>query len=243
MKKHKSSSLTWMCMFIILAVIVVLTMMFFYTVDKDSTVEYVVNLNLLDSTLSDKDAGVSVTIGETKYWINDEGVDTQSIGAQYDGVITNELSCDIADWKLIIGMAKPGIMDSSWNGEYTLEKSMEGNRLVVVPNEDTNLIPAGESKTFGFVMTSEEVMKFTTVQFVGYRHVVAGQYKMFWGLAIALGLWLMVAASIIISDFRTRHFNEVHENDAKIISQTMKVFAEFIDAKDTYTKGHSVRVG
>lgn len=237
MKGHKRVRSTWICMFAILVVIGIFSMVLYYTIDSDSTSEYIVNINLIDETLSD-DAGINLQLKEVDYWVNDEGMETECIGAEYSGIIKNDLMGDVFDWKLVVELPSDALIDKFTDGTY----SVEGNKLIITPNENTNSIEAGERKTFGFVILSKERIKLEKVQFVGYRHTVLQQYKLFWGLLVAFGLWIIVAASIVISDVRIRHFNQLRENDAKIISQTMKVFAEFIDAKDTYTKGHSVRV-
>lgn len=45
-----------------------------------------------------------------------------------------------------------------------------------------------------------------------------------------------------MSSFRTARYLKQQELDSKIIKQSMNTFISFIDAKDSYTKGHSARV-
>ncbi len=237
MKKHRMASIAWGCMGVILAVIAVLAMVLFYTVQSDSAHEYLVSLNLVDDTLSD-DKGIQITLEHERYWINDEGMETESVGAEYTGTISNELVSDIYGWKLIMELPKGSVIDSFSDGKY----EVDGSKLVITPNENTDLIPSEGRRTFGFVVLSKEAVKFSEVQFVCMRKVSILQYELFWGLFVAFVVWIVVSIVLVISGIRTKHFNEIRENDAKIISQTMQVFAGFIDAKDEYTKGHSVRV-
>lgn len=181
---------------------------------------------------------LSVELISTKSWINDEGTKDENIGAQYDGLITNGYASDIEDWELVIIMPSEGILDSSWNGEYVLD----GNRITLKPDENTKLIPAGESKPFGFIMISEELMNFSKFIFTGYRQTTYTQYTLFWVLVVAAGLWIVGFLTYLIVSIRIRAYERRCENDAKIITQTMKTFAGMIDAKDPYTKGHSARV-
>lgn len=186
----------------------------------------------------DDSNNVEISLEAAKSWVNNEGSVDETVGAQYDGVIQNSYNSDIENWQLVITMPSEGELDSSWNGTY----SVEGNRITLVPDENTKLIPAGESKPFGFIMISEELLSFTKFEFVGYRQTTYTQYTLFWVLVAAAAIWIIGFLSYIIVSVRIRAYERRRENDAKIITQTMKTFAGMIDAKDPYTKGHSARV-
>ncbi len=181
---------------------------------------------------------VKVNINVAKSWINNEGAENQTVGAQYDGVIVNGYASDIENWKLVITMPEEGTLDSSWNGSY----DVEGNRIVLTPDENTSIIPAGEEKTFGFIMISEELLQFGKFEFVGYRQTTYTQYALFWVIVVSAGIWVICFLTYLIVSIRIRTYERRRENDSKIITQTMKTFAGLIDAKDPYTKGHSNRV-
>lgn len=189
---------------------------------------------------------VKVDLNATKSWINDEGSRIETVGAQYDGVIRNDYSSDIENWKLVITMPTDHDIssswnyhiDSSWNGTYTTE----GNKIIWEPDSNTNIISAGESRSFGFIMISEELLNFTRFEFTGYRQTTYTQYPLFWVLIAAACLWVVGFLTYLIVSVRIRAYERRRENDAKIITQTMKTFAGMIDAKDPYTKGHSARV-
>ncbi len=235
MKKRRK--ITWMCMGALLLVIAVLALVLFYMTDSDATHEYMVNLNLIDESMN-ADAQIHVAITELDNWVIDEGMETECIGAKYSGVITNNLTNDISDWKMVVKLPSTALIDTAWGGEY----AVQGNSLIVTPNDNTNVIQAGDHKNIEFVMTSEKSLKLSEVQFVCMRRAALQNYQLFWGLLVALALWIVIAVAIVLSDYRTKYYEEIRESDAKIISQTMQMFAEFIDAKDAYTKGHSVRV-
>lgn len=181
---------------------------------------------------------ISVELVASKSWVNDEGSENETTGAQYDGSVVNGYSSDIENWQLIITLPEDGVLDSSWNGDY----SVEGNRIILKPDENTNIIPAGESKTFGFIMISDEILRFSKFELVGYRQTAYTQYPLFWILVVSAGLWVVFFLTYLIVSVRMRAFERRREKDDKIITQTMKTFAGMIDAKDPYTKGHSTRV-
>lgn len=189
---------------------------------------------------------LKVDLTATKSWINDEGSRIETVGAQYDGIIWNNYGSDVENWKLVITMPTDCDIasswnyhiDSSWNGTYTTE----GNKIFWEPDSNTNIIPAGESRSFGFIMISDELLNFTKFEFTGYRQTTYTQYTLFWVLVVAAGLWVVGFLSYLIVSIRIRAYERRCEKDAKIITQTMKTFAGMIDAKDPYTKGHSARV-
>ncbi len=203
-------------------------------VEKDSSNPFSLQFN----GGRDDSVHVSVELAAAKSWINDEGAKTQTVGAQYDGKISNGYSSDIENWQLVITLPEEGVLDSSWNGSYEIE----GDRMILTPDENTNIIPAGEEKTFGFIMISKDLMEFSKFEFIGYRQTTYTQYALFWVIVVAAGLWAVGFLSYLIVSIRMRAFERRRDNDAKIITQTMRTFAGMIDAKDPYTKGHSARV-
>lgn len=232
--KHKRA--TWRSVAFLIALFLVwstLASYLNYRVEKDSNTPFTENISS-----EGESQYVTVETDDVKFWVNDKGQVTQTVGAQYDGVIENIYTSDIRDWKLVVTLPDEGTLDSSWNGTY----EMDGNKLTIIPDKNTNVIPAGQNKTFGFIMISKLVLEFEEYEFTGYRQTTYTEYPLFWALIIMLIVWLAMAFSLIIVEARVKHFKEQRENDAKIISQTMKTFAQMIDAKDPYTKGHSVRV-
>ncbi len=203
-------------------------------IEKDSSNPFVLKFN----GGRDDSVHVSVELLPAKSWVNNEGAIDETVGAQYDGKIINGYTSDIEDWQLVIKMPAEGVLDSSWNGDYALE----GDCLILTPDENTNIIPAGEEKTFGFIMISDELLEFGNFEFIGYRQTTYTQYTLFWVMVVAAALWAVGFLSYLVISIRMRVFEKRRENDAKIITQTMRTFAGMIDAKDPYTKGHSARV-
>lgn len=228
---HKRKSMSGMILLLVIWMFV--TVLFMYKVYSDSYTSFTVKL---DGQNESKDIGISLV--SSKSWTYDEGMLSQHVGAQYDGTIENKSGGDIINWNLVAIMPESGRLDSYWNGEY----SVKDGKLVLMPNQFISVIPKGEKKTFGFIMISEELQQFEEFEFTGYRKIEPIQSPMFWILAAFICIWGIVFVSRIYIMIKTRHFEERREMDAAIISQTMNVLIEMIDAKDSYTKGHSIRV-
>lgn len=103
------------------------------------------------------------------------------------------------------------------------------------------------SKTIGFILYFEtddmtHVADFTdcTVSYHLYRSLADD--KGFRGVCAAFVLWVLGVAEIHILYVHTKKLVRQQKRNMKIINESMETFANFIDAKDPNTKGHSVRV-
>lgn len=68
------------------------------------------------------------------------------------------------------------------------------------------------------------------------------EYPLFWILCLLSLCWIVSAFASIITEIRVAKVVREREKDEQIIRQTMETFTGFIDAKDPYTRGHSLRV-
>lgn len=103
------------------------------------------------------------------------------------------------------------------------------------------------SKTIGFVLHIQDkpveyITKFNDVEVYYTLYKNLYQEKMFYVLIFVSGVWLAAFVSFIIIMDKEKKFMIEREHDMKIIEQSMRVFVEFLDAKDPRTKGHSIRV-
>ena len=65
---------------------------------------------------------------------------------------------------------------------------------------------------------------------------------MFWASLTVLEVWLFTLIFYVIASMRIKGYRERHERDNELINESIETFTGFIDAKDTYTNGHSKRV-
>lgn len=181
---------------------------------------------------------LSVSVQADKQWDDDEHHPDIPFGAQYDCVLTNDSGYVFEDWTVQIAFSDNTYIDSSWNGRF----SANGNNLLVVSTEDTSVVPAYGETTFGVVMYSTEFMTVENYALTGYRVFSITDLVPFWVLISFAGIWLLVLLVHLIIYTRTKRYLKQQKVDSEIIKQSMNTFISFIDAKDSYTKGHSARV-
>lgn len=216
-------------------VILICSILFYLRLQKDLNQGFTIEIT---GETGEEADGLTVYMETSQEWINEKNLKSIVMGAQYDGIIVNDFKSDIRDWHLSIKLPAEGKIDSSWNGNY---EEREGE-IVITPVEYNKVIPAGESETFGFVLYSEEVLNFSEFSFMGYRNVNYWEYEAFWWLLAVTLLWMAFLIGHVVVTFRVRKWKRRREHDLQIISQAMNTFAHLIDAKDQYTRGHSIRV-
>ncbi|MCH5274256.1 MAG: HD domain-containing protein [Lachnospiraceae bacterium] len=173
----------------------------------------------------------------TKMWLEDERNDIY--GTQYDITFTNNSSKDIQNWRMHLSAPLNSVLDSYWSGSFTFV----GDVLTVVPLDYNSTIRAEDNITFGFVMmTHIDSFHFSECTIEFYRETKLWQHPLFWLLlsyAVVLLIWDLV---IILLSARLRKYRQQQIRDQHIINESLQTFARIIDAKDEYTKGHSLRV-
>ncbi len=184
------------------------------------------------------ETNIEVSLVLEKAWSSDYRGDGYDTGAQYDGIIVNNTTKDIKEWELTIYLPQEGVIDSYWNGIYKEEK----DTIVIKPLEYNNVIAKGEEQTFGFVMYSKDKLEFSDFAIKGYYQSEWYQYGMSYILIALSVTWFISLVIYLGIYFRIRKLERRNQKDQEIISQAMLTFAYLVDAKDEYTKEHSVRV-
>lgn len=178
----------------------------------------------------------SLVQNESKKWF-ESGNPLQA--AQYDGTITNPTSYDITSWQIQFELPEKAYISDSWNGIYS-----EQNRIQTInPPKDYNLtIPAGGTITYGFIMFAPRTYVPGEVT-LNYKQKIeishAWYYYAILILTIVSGSSLLICIPFII---KVLDLQKKEENARITIEQTLKLFANTIEAKDKYTSGHSARV-
>ncbi|MCR5747385.1 MAG: HD domain-containing protein [Lachnospiraceae bacterium] len=181
--------------------------------------------------------GLRIIGNRSKEWR--EGGSTRfSRGMEYDFIVSNPTQSDIYDWSATVQFASDFDIDSSWNGKY--EKTDLGFKII--PDKKSAKVESGEEQTFGLVMfaDSDQAPK----EYVLYYKIDAKMTDspFFWVIVIVAGFTLSMFVSDEINSFKYRKIREKNEEIEGILQESFETFAHIIDAKDSYTEGHSIRV-
>ncbi len=145
------------------------------------------------------------------------------------------------------------VLDYLQDGSDTLIFLNEGDYIVYLPGEADSEYPiAGNSKSaqetsnrvIGLIFYSYHATPtiFDDFEVTYYLHKGLTQVPAFW-LFAALGLfWVMLLIAYIAVFATDRAAQKRIKQDELIIEQSIRVLTRFVDAKDSYTNGHSYRV-
>lgn len=181
---------------------------------------------------------LSIRMEASKSWDDTYDTGEKCVGAQYDGFIINNSDKNFYNWTLDIQLPEAAKIDSSWNGTYVNEHSY----ITMSPIDDILTIEPGETASFGFVLHSDSLLTIQEFTIIGYQHIPLIQYPLFWVLIIATVFWCIAFICYLSFGIRIYRLQKQRQNDEAIILQSMQTFANLIDAKDPYTRGHSTRV-
>lgn len=144
-------------------------------------------------------------------------------------------------------------LDYEQDGPDTLISLTEGDYIIYYPSGTDNEYPipgTAESTEepsnteIGLILYTfhEEAIVFEDVTISYYLQKSLTQVPAFWLFAILGLLWLLGVMIFIASDFSVRTARKRIQQDELIIEQSISVLTKFVDAKDSYTNGHSYRV-
>lgn len=196
---------------------------------------YTLSSNTLDEPGSDT---VSTSVDFSKMWQDSAKHASAPYGAQYDFVVRNTTDYIIYNWTADYTFPYEITEDSTWNGDY----EYNGNHLIFTPNEDIYKILAGSDRGFGGVFYASDYAVPISCTITGYYEIHIEDmplYKLLLALIVTWGICLAVCIFVRI---KTHQYQQQVEREAAIVEQTMNTITGFIDAKDPYTRGHSIRV-
>ncbi len=181
---------------------------------------------------------VTMSVPEEKRWLDFTNHTAAPVGAEYDFTMINEGTGMLEGWTLDMTFNENLLIDSFWNGTY----EVNGNTIHFTPDKNADFMKHLEPATFGAVIYSQKDLELVGYTIKGRLPIKVLDLPVFY-ILIVLGLvWIVAFFSYIVSFARVSRLQKQRERDLLIISQSIMTFTNFIDAKDPYTKGHSVRV-
>ena len=208
----------------------------FLLIRVKNTPEITVIQTAADTNVNKGDLHVDMPI--VKGW-NDSGFHAN----QYDAKLYNNTFNNVKDWSITLKLPNNAKVNDSWN--ISIYENDDGTVTIInTPNQGFNdIIEPKEFITFGFILFSNSDEEITDFVVKATPEAKITDYPLYY-ILLAMVFINIVFVSINIAVVIKDHQYKVRtEHDRKIIIQSMKTFTNFIDAKDKYTRGHSIRVG
>lgn len=161
---------------------------------------------------------------------------------QYDAVLYNNTFNNVKDWSVTLSLPNNAQINDSWN--ISIYNNADGTITIInTPNQGFNdVIEPKSFITFGFILFSnsdEEIKDFVIKAKPEAKITDYPLYYVLLALIFVNVVYLSINVAIVVKDHQ---YKIRAERDRRIIIQSMKTFTNFIDAKDKYTRGHSIRV-
>ncbi|MCQ2592174.1 MAG: HD-GYP domain-containing protein [Treponema sp.] len=171
--------------------------------------------------------------------------DPESSYKFFDCSLVNSKKSAFISWKIYLPISKDAYLENYWNCEITLDDLH--SILEITPKIGVNNKIASNSETsFGFMLSSTEPIFIKSTEITGFfnEHFLENPFLRNIFFTIILVVLVMLTFLFMYRYYlKTIQYNkEQIKHDYHIINQTMKTFANFIDNKDSYTRGHSSRV-
>ncbi len=189
-------------------------------------------------TSDSQEVKLSVSNPEGKIWEDIYRYPGLPLGAEYSFVVDNYDNHKLVEWSARIDFDAPFEIDSSWNGDYMIE----GNSLYFTPDSEMSLVEVDTDSYFGAVLYSRYLLNVTGYYVEGKMPLDPASMPLTYILFALYLLWFIELFAHILAHSKIEKMQKQREHDIEILNQSIRTFTSFIDAKDTYTRNHSVRV-
>lgn len=181
---------------------------------------------------------ISMSVPKDKEWMDTDLHKDIPYGAQYDFILYYNPTRKLKNWSVELVFQTEPVIDSSWNGNF----EVTGKTIRFTPDSNTDFMKFGMPFSFGAVMYGQAKLHLQSYTLKGVQQLRVQDIPLFWILLALSIFWIALVLAAVISESRIRRLQEQQERDRLMIDQAIMTFTNFIDAKDPYTKGHSVRV-
>ncbi|MBO6214873.1 MAG: HD domain-containing protein, partial [Lachnospiraceae bacterium] len=198
---------------------------------------YFARINNVETTVTQDSANPSLilTVEKSKTW-QERG--PLSHGAEYDFVIHNLTGVTVDRWDVVLELDSQSVIDSSWAGLF-----VQNGSKIFVTGVDYNIdIPPHSEASFGFVLHTADDMDISNYTLTYTTQSVLTDNPLFYILLISIFIVITVLVTAFVNHLRYVRLQHRTDEVQKVLEQSFETFSRIIDAKDTYTEGHSRRV-
>ncbi len=224
--KHKKRIIAYAVSFFALVVLMVILYLYHRNVSKN------------EFNVSSKDAKTDQLFVDTKIsksWLEKGGGE---LGAEYDCRLVNKTNNDIYGWTVTLHLTGDYEIDSDWSGVY----ETDGSFILVTPLDYNETVEKNNEQTFGFILHTMGKVMVDSYEISYYKNSEIRDNPLFWIAICLMGIILILWITDFYYSQRYNILRKAHEESSMILEQSFTTFSKIIDAKDSYTKGHSMRV-
>ncbi|MCR5288670.1 MAG: HD-GYP domain-containing protein [Treponema sp.] len=194
---------------------------------------------------------VSIVKNMEKCWTEEDG--TIEL-AQYDGIFYNKMNAfTIKQWEISFSIPPRSVIDPNpWNITATLSDGIVHIRQLLQSDitdlndkEKFYYIKPGSYQTFGLMIHTPRNYDpaYTDLTLTMKPYFYPGHLVVFrMAVAILFTAIIFLFTYIHVTITKINEVQRIRNQTQDFIEQTLKLFANTIEAKDTYTSGHSERV-
>ena len=124
-------------------------------------------------------------------------------------------------------------------GDYLYYRPSSSVNAMEVPIEPLEATTPGIIMYFGI---GEDIDGEMMAELEYTFHRKLAREPLFWIAQMIAFIWMIALLIYVITSIQIKKYQERHERDNVIINESIETFIGFIDAKDPYTNGHSIRV-
>ncbi|MCR5834926.1 MAG: HD-GYP domain-containing protein, partial [Lachnospiraceae bacterium] len=164
----------------------------------------------------------------------------------HQNVAGKEISDTVPDMR-VFDASEYSFDTVTFDGE-TLIRMNPGDYINYIPSSSKNAmempIEPMKGTTPGMIMyiAIGESIEGSSLELDYTFHRLLNREPLFWTALVSMMLWLIALTIHLITASQIKKYNERHKRDNEIIRESIETFTGFIDAKDGYTNGHSMRV-
>ena len=214
-----------------LLALLVLTVGYWVFIDKASKVEKTFDMNSEEFSLD-------VVNPEGKIWEDIYRYPGNPCGAEYSFTLNNQEDRKLVDWTITLEFDNTYEIDSSWNGQY----EVDGNMMTFTPEGEVQTVNPHDYRYFGAVLYSRTVLNVRSYTITGKMPLDPGDMAFTYILFIMYLVWFIFFGAYFLSRSKIDKIQKQRKHDIAILDQSIRTFTSFIDAKDRYTRNHSIRV-
>lgn len=171
--------------------------------------------------------------------------------------VSEEEICQTLDLRKCIEKKTDILLNHTVDGADLLIPVKEGDYFVYLPSaEDKEDIISPKDMVSGFESSKRvdfiayhkitdintKAMEFAEIELTYYLKKDMFGLPAFWILLLLFLVWCISVLIILLVNMKMKKLIKQQNRDEQIIEQSMRAFMGFIDAKDTSTNGHSLRV-